>query len=1415
MTLEPPDYRNLELILKPGHPRTLEFLEIWVQWGLLNHGQVRQFAALYLSETIPNPGLRLPLRINSHQNRLLDGLELGLDWGLLSWEQSNLGLASALPSPKPSPPRQKSKSDRSPSTPKPVSPLGQFWLAFKDELSVQWLLFLGIFLVLLSSGVLAASQWQNFPPVGQYLLLFVYTGVFWWGYGWCRLQDNLKLTGRTLEKLVFLLIPINFWAMDGLGLARSPGGLGIMAVAGGALAAMVWARHQLKSPAIPPYFLGNFLLLAVLHWGWNLSEHWATVGLYGGVGATVAIVRFVAPRSQKTKGLGDRLGTFFVVVALGILLVRSVFVELSALPELSLAIALLGWLWADLALEQRLTPQPLKNPAREPGTPEDRDRQTQSLTLFSRTMGNGGQALGAMVMALAWLMAFFNWRWFEWDRGFLSPMLGQVIAIVVLGLIFLGQRLRRCRWWGDFLALYGLGLVLLLLVQGLIPSEWRTQALGTALAVSQSGRTPWAIYGVTLIPYLWGMMAVGFWLWHQGRSPEGQFADRCNLWFALGLLGLAVANPTWRSLHLLAMVGTLVWLTRRDFPRYGWGVWAANLYGAGAVISLIVGIWPSPLMAGDGLTRIFHWAMVLEGVALAQGLWSWYLDPHGRWESSLGITTGDGFWDLAAPQMTKPPGNGSMVLSPLLRRHHRDWAWFMGAGWAIASFLLWAWGVYLTLDRGLPVMSGVLWWAWVPVMLTLGAGSYGKKYSPYFTMASGGAVVGLALLTLGSPALRPVGWAIATLLMMPNVFYGRQRWGAVLHWGLALGTGGWVMVNYGIGAWGLLWGALLLGGLVVAHGVLIRSPWGLAQLYGAGLTPWQYVLEGGLLWGFMGQYGQNNALLGPGHGEVIAAAAIAVGMGWRALASGGEKVPTAGPIFSRRAWLQILGAVAFTTAACEMLAGVNYGGGKWFAIALLHLLLALGLAGTHPQLWWYGRYSPALQRRLTSWIPRGWVWQWLPLLLAGGAFYWRWPGFFFGPTSGLVFWAIALVLWSYGPIHSVFTYGALASITLGSYELVIYQLAQRSGGGSVHDLFTILAMVPLVMAIVFRSGALVARNKTWFQSLSAKAVIRSAHGHWVGAWCLRLAMVIFLREETIAWPRGVILLNGLLVLYAVLQGRDPEETQSPFWSDFWVYLGFGEMLITGFYGHLLYDFSAWAPWRGLGLALGAVILGLLPWRAWGWRSQPWQRISLFFPVISVVLLGAGFNGWSLLAIAGFYGHTAWKERKFAWSYITLILVNWALLRFFNQVSGLDPLILVGCWSLSLLYVAQGEPAMQGRSHRHTRHWFRQIAAGLFCGVALVVHQGTLGLVPGAISLGVLLAGLGLRLRAFLYVGTIAFLLNGTYQLVLLIQLYGFLKWVIGSVVGLVLIFLGGYFEQSKQKLLEVIRDYLAALEEWQ
>ena len=76
-------------------------------------------------------------------------------------------------------------------------------------------------------------------------------------------------------------------------------------------------------------------------------------------------------------------------------------------------------------------------------------------------------------------------------------------------------------------------------------------------------------------------------------------------------------------------------------------------------------------------------------------------------------------------------------------------------------------------------------------------------------------------------------------------------------------------------------------------------------------------------------------------------------------------------------------------------------------------------------------------------------------------------------------------------------------------------------------------------------------------------------------------------------------------------------------------------------------------------------------------------------------------------------------------------------------------------------------------------------------------------------------GLGLRVRAFLYVGTITFLVNVSYQSILLSLQYSFLKWVIGLIAGIILISIAANFEIQRDRLNLLIRNIGDELAKWQ
>jgi hypothetical protein len=197
MSSQPNPLLRIELSVNASHPELLEGLDVWLHLGLLNHAQVKRLSQTYLTCLVPAPAV-----VAVPKPEIAASLPSDIDW--------ETGI------------------DAEPLTPSPVV---QIWQSLRDELSVRWLLFLGVFLVVVSSGVLAATQWRNFPGVAQYGVLWAYTVIFWGGSVWALKQRNLQLTAQTLRLITLLLMPVNFWAMDSFGLWRNPVEWVVMAIA--------------------------------------------------------------------------------------------------------------------------------------------------------------------------------------------------------------------------------------------------------------------------------------------------------------------------------------------------------------------------------------------------------------------------------------------------------------------------------------------------------------------------------------------------------------------------------------------------------------------------------------------------------------------------------------------------------------------------------------------------------------------------------------------------------------------------------------------------------------------------------------------------------------------------------------------------------------------------------------------------------------------------------------------------------------------------------------------------------------------------------------------------------------------------------------------------------------------------------
>jgi hypothetical protein len=107
-----------------------------------------------------------------------------------------------------------------------------------------------------------------------------------------------------------------------------------------------------------------------------------------------------------------------------------------------------------------------------------------------------------------------------------------------------------------------------------------------------------------------------------------------------------------------------------------------------------------------------------------------------------------------------------------------------------------------------------------------------------------------------------------------------------------------------------------------------------------------------------------------------------------------------------------------------------------------------------------------------------------------------------------------------------------------------------------------------------------------------------------------------------------------------------------------------------------------------------------------------------------------------------------------------------------------------------------------------------LATALICGIPLLTQQSH-GLVAGAFSLVAIAAGLALRVRAFLFVGTGVFLINVFYQLVVLIFDYPLIKWAIGLAFGIVFIWIAATFETRRDRISAFVQHWVVQLQSWE
>jgi hypothetical protein len=1372
--------------------KLLEGLDAWHRLGLLKSGQVEVKLSCLASHSSLLQGLEVLLELGLLREAQVKALgQANLACDLKTTEAKDIALLAPPQADRSRKPAPTAKS------PKAAAPglVAQMLHSLMAELSVLWLLLLGMFLVVVSSGVLAASQWQRFPAAGQYGILLFYTLGFWGTSVWAGRQENLRLTAQALRVVSLLLLPVNFLAMDSFELWRSLPGAGIGAIATLTLTALTLYHFQADRRAAhsTQLTLVNHLGLSYLHWGWGLPG-FALLAVYAGVIATTTI-SFLQQR--QTTSLERPFSPFslnqaLIIYALAILLIRAVFIAQVEVEQLGLAVGICGFLLAWLA--RREIYQPERSPSSTPSPPSPLQPATW-------------ETVGGILLGLGWLISVGSVPW-------------QALGVSGLGLWFFGDRLYRFRHRRDLVILFLIGLQMHWLAWQLLPLVVQQQVVTLATQLTRTQSNPDALLCLGLFPYLALTVATADWLDRRQQQRLAAFADQIALVFGTVLLLLSLFSPVLRTLTLALSTLTLAianhhrWLRGsvllsskqsarvNEFTRIGNST--AVPHSSNPLASHPSTPPPSFLTSHRSSSYLIHLgglSTVLSAVdwilpTLSLGIWATILLMLAVSELvlSLGLHTtnrrsGDqrngnraiAFWTQNRPNRLHS------VYPPALWRQS---CWTFGFILAALSFgLFWLNNLLLSSaetgfgQHGLSPKAWGMLWLVVPVCLAWIASLTQPPHRQIVSWAGVGTLVFVQVLTFPLPTLRLVGLGLATGLMVLHTRTLRHLAAAAI----TVGFGLWFVVTLlaelpGLALsardW-LLVGAILLAALWVWRSGLLGGSTPLTRLYARAMDGWAialYLIE--LLCLTLDSLGVYWGLL-----PASALAISSVGLTLGAIAYRSWQRPTNWAIYGFGWGLEVL--------TIEVL-GLT--GRSMAALAIANL--ALGLASQLVGDWWNRRSDN--RQVLTSWHVMPLVYGALGATLRWGIVE-DWTGL---STLGLSLIAIGVGRrkTSLKPL----IYLALVGLFASGCEILLYQVS----GLGVGDQLVAIAALSTSFVYVYRILT------PWlipFLRLSAEELETAAHLHWATG---SIFLVAATQHPVSAYDLLAVGTGIFLVRYALAQGRIQDNPRS---ADGWVYAGVLEAVGIGVYGLTLLPDDLLAqilPWRGAIATLFACALHLLPWQEWGWRSQPWQRSGYVLPLAALILSSASIQPLSLVITAGGYILFAQTQRQVRLTYISLLLVEWAIAVWLINIQRTFDLLYPSLIGLLILYIAQVDPDLKRPNSHQQRHILRTLGSGIICLFALLLHHQT-GILPGIISLVAIFAGLSLRVRAFLYVGTITFLVNAFYQLVILIFDYPLLKWIVGLIVGIAFIWLAANFETRRSQLGSLLRNWFTDLQGWQ
>ena len=715
-----------------------------------------------------------------------------------------------------------------------------------------------------------------------------------------------------------------------------------------------------------------------------------------------------------------------------------------------------------------------------------------------------------------------------------------------------------------------------------------------------------------------------------------------------------------------------------------------------------------------------------------------------------------------------------------------EWGFSVGSNWLLWRRSAWHFGLvmatlsYTLLLSDLNASISNLMWLATPVTLSwLASRSHfpPSQLSAWLSVATLGIV---QPLTFGLATPRLIGLGLATALMLFNTQRLQHLAAATLTVGFGLSFTGaviWQIAGQVTPGWGINLLAIAALALWLLGSWLKMSSTALAEIYAAATDGWAIAIGGFNLIGLTA-YDLNVYVTPlPVSWKFILAAALttsAIGYrNWRQASNLG---------FYSLAWgleLLVAGAIALTGESLTRLALAE------FALGLTTQLIG--------DLW---------TRRRSSTPPSSW--HVIPLIYAGLELVFSHSTF--TASTGLYTLGAALIGIGVGRRHSSFkplTYLAVFGVSAAAYELLSYHLLQTKGEETGYGIL-LMAMLGIAIAVGVR---LLSRWLVPYLRLTLRELEAIAHFHWVGS--SGLLLLALLSSLSASGSSLWMAIAAVLAAYALVQGRSDE---------IWTYAGIVEA--AGAVGYLLHrtvSDSILVGWSAVVACVFAYGMSVLPWGVWGWSAKPWRRSATVLPGASVLITSWGIALQSLLIVAAFYAWQAMKTGAVRLSYISMLLTDWAILRLLNDRGVTEPLWYATVLGGSLLYVAQVDPYLRSQPEREKRHLLRSLATGLICFTALYQSEAKLllGLLTIGLSIVVILAGLALRTRAFLYVGTAIFIIKVLRQLWLFINDYSLLLWAIGIVLGLAFIWVAATFEARRSQVTALVQYWMTELEAWE